>query len=227
MSAKPDPPALLPPVHLVTSSSRSDNLTSSPYPGAQVFILPALLPSLLGRDDELTQIGALFVQPAQRLITLVGPPGVGKTRLAQEVAQAIGDPSRTGVRFPIADSLVESDLSNNPQSATRNSQFSDGVFFVDLAAISDPALVAVTIAHVLALHESSGRTALDILIDLLHDKTILLVLDNFEQVLTAGTTTLLPLWRAVRASKCWRPVAWPFISKVNRFFPSNPCPCPI
>ena len=91
-----------------------------------------------------------------RLITLTGPGGVGKTRLSIEAA---------------------SELVND---------FRNGVWFVDLAHVTDPALVAVTIARVLGVPEMPGRKMIDILKDYLRDKELLLVLDNFEQVVEAS-----------------------------------------
>jgi predicted ATPase/class 3 adenylate cyclase len=91
-----------------------------------------------------------------RLLTLTGPGGTGKTRLSLEVAGR---------------SLA---------------QFADGVFFVELAPISAPELVAATIAQALGLPERGGRSSADRLIDHIGDRRMLLVLDNFEQVTDAA-----------------------------------------
>jgi predicted ATPase/class 3 adenylate cyclase len=91
-----------------------------------------------------------------RLLTLTGPGGTGKTRLSLEVA------SRTMERYP------------------------DGVFFVELAPITDPDLVAPTIAQTLSLPDRGGRTAIERLTDQIGPKRMLLVLDNFEQVVDAA-----------------------------------------
>ena len=91
-----------------------------------------------------------------RLVTLTGPGGTGKTRLSLEVA----------VRSLLA--------------------FSDGVFFVPLAPVVDPGLVATTVAAQLELREQGTGTVADTLKDHLRDKELLLVLDNFEQVLDAA-----------------------------------------
>ena len=95
-------------------------------------------------------------QQEARLVTLTGPGGTGKTRLA---VQAAAD-------------LV--------------SRFSDGVYFVDLAPIREPEAVLTTIARTVAIRESSDRRLLDEIKEQLQSKAMLLVLDNFEQVTAAA-----------------------------------------
>ncbi len=92
-----------------------------------------------------------------RLVTLTGAGGTGKTRLALQVAAELTD------------------------------RFQDGVFFVNLAPISDPDLVASEIAQVLGVRETGGQPLLESLKEYLRDKQILLLLDNFEQVVQAST----------------------------------------
>jgi predicted ATPase/DNA-binding CsgD family transcriptional regulator/transcriptional regulator with XRE-family HTH domain len=111
---------------------------------------------LIGRVDELATIRQRLVAEGTRLLTLTGPAGVGKTRLAVEAAALLAS------RFP------------------------DGVMLVDLAPIRDPPLVLSAIAHALGLADTGGRPVLDRLATFLRGRTALLVLDNFEQALPAA-----------------------------------------
>jgi predicted ATPase/class 3 adenylate cyclase len=127
--------------------------------------LPAQLTRFIGRGDEVARIGGLLAR--NRLVTLTGPGGTGKTRLGLQVA---------------AEALAG---------------FRDGVFVVDLSAVRAPEFVPEAIAGVLRVREEPGRALLDTLGDHFRDKESLLVLDNFEQVLDAGPMVLEPLlWAA-------------------------------
>jgi len=119
-------------------------------------ILPALLSSLLGRERETATLYKLLTKADVRLVTITGPGGVGKTSLALQVAHALQD------------------------------AFPDGVFFVSLAAITDSTLIIPTIAHTLGVTESPSRLLLDSLKDFLRKKQMLLLLDNFEQIVSAA-----------------------------------------
>jgi predicted ATPase/class 3 adenylate cyclase len=117
--------------------------------------LPVQITSFIGRDKELAQVKNLLVN-GTRLLTLTGPGGTGKTRLALQAA---------------AETLTE---------------FADGAYFVDLAPIGDPGLVVSTIAEALGVTEQAGRPLQESLAAHLKEKEMLLVLDNFEQVVDAG-----------------------------------------
>jgi len=116
--------------------------------------LPAPLTSFIGREQEMKEIKHLL--DSNRLLTLTGPGGSGKSRLAQQVA---------------ADSI---------------DQFLDGVFIVDLAPIQETQLVLSTIASTLDIREVPGEPLIVTLNHSLTDKRVLLLLDNFEQIIDAA-----------------------------------------
>jgi predicted ATPase/DNA-binding XRE family transcriptional regulator len=121
-------------------------------PAAPALNLPAQSTSFVGRAREVAAARALLSRADVRLVTLLGPPGIGKTRLALAVA------------------------------AVLHPDFTHGVWWVPLAPLRDAALVAATIAGTLGLHEGGGDSIRDRLLAHLRDRQLLLVLDNFEQV---------------------------------------------
>lgn len=118
--------------------------------------LPAQPTRLIGRSRELLAGRTLLSRKHVRLVTLTGPPGVGKTRLAIALAAAL------------------------------QSNFPDGVRFLDLSALTDPRLVAESIARGLDLPEVGTRSPLERLQAAIGTKSLLLLIDNFEQVAPAA-----------------------------------------
>jgi predicted ATPase/DNA-binding SARP family transcriptional activator len=117
--------------------------------------LPAPPTRLVGRRLEITAVSALVQEEGARLVTLTGPGGTGKTRLALAVGQAL------------------------------ESELRDGAVFVDLAPVADPGLLLPTIAEALGVQEGQ-RSLTDGVNEHLQDRRMLLVLDNFEQLLAAA-----------------------------------------
>ena len=118
--------------------------------------LPAQPTPLIGRERELDDVLALMRSPDVRMLTFTGPGGTGKTRLGLQAAAELMD------------------------------EFEDGVFFVALAAIADPTLVAPAIARTLGLTESGNQPLEERLKSYLRDRQTLLVLDNFEHILESA-----------------------------------------
>jgi len=116
---------------------------------------PIPLTPLIGREREVAAVSFSLQQTGIRLLTLTGPGGIGKTRLALQVAADLKD------------------------------KFADGVHFVSLAPARDPALVLSTIVQALGLKAMGDQRDDELLVAYLHEKAALLILDNFEQALPA------------------------------------------
>jgi predicted ATPase/transcriptional regulator with XRE-family HTH domain len=162
-------------------------------PSPPTFTLPALPTRLVGREQDLNNIRALLNSNA-RLVTLIGPPGVGKTTLALAAAQALLQ----------ADAPTNGRMREPTKSAP--SRFQDGAIFVPLAPISDPALVVHAIARALGVAEQPGRPLLDSLRSFLAQRRLLLLLDNLEQILDcapviAELLAAAPLVRVLATSR--------------------------
>jgi len=137
----PDLPDAFPPLR--TLETRPHNLPTQATP-------------FLGREREVAEVVALLRSSDARLVTLTGPGGTGKTRLALQAAAELLD------------------------------AFPDGVFFVPLAALRDPELVPSAIASALGLRDQAGQTPAQVVRETLAGKRLLLVLDNVEQVATSA-----------------------------------------
>ena len=122
--------------------------------------IPAQLTQLIGREDEVPGVVAMLRRPSVRLLSLVGPGGIGKSRLAIDVA------GRVGADFP------------------------DGVTFVSLASVEQWTLVGAAIARALGVPDTGATPIADRLAVALRRQRRLLVLDNFEQVLDAAPLVL-------------------------------------
>jgi predicted ATPase/transcriptional regulator with XRE-family HTH domain len=114
--------------------------------------VPVMLTSFIGREQEVTEVCTLLRREDVRLVTLLGPGGIGKTRLSIKIAEEM------------------------------RTNFADGVCFVALATVSDPDLVITTIANSLGIQESGAMLLADLVKVRLREKHILLLLDNFEQI---------------------------------------------
>jgi predicted ATPase len=119
--------------------------------------LPAPLTSLVGAEESIATILAILKRPGARLLTLTGPGGVGKTRLA----------------------IVA--------GARLRNEFRNGVFFIPLEALNDPAFLDAQIAHFLNIETNGTQSLIHTLKTHLRDRQILLILDNFEQLIPGGT----------------------------------------
>lgn len=125
---------------------------------------------LIGRDIELAELHRHLRRRGVRLVTMVGPPGIGKTRLAAELAAEVSD------------------------------TFADGVYVAALASLSHSHLVPEVLVHLLGLAAGSQDVNVERVVEVLHEKHVLLVLDNFEHVIEAKTVvdTLLTHCRRLK-----------------------------
>lgn len=141
-----------------TSRSPGDGIQPIPLHQHLSTPIPAPVSSLIGRQQEVAAAIELIGDPAVRLITFTGPGGVGKTRLALHVARTIQLDS------------------------------SDDVAYVELAAVRDWRHVPQTIAQTIGIRLSNDRPAQQRLQEVLRDRSLLLVLDNLEHLIEAGST---------------------------------------
>jgi predicted ATPase/transcriptional regulator with XRE-family HTH domain len=136
----------------------SAGVALAPQPLSARHLLPTPPTPLFGRAQEVQTVCAMLQRQDVRLLTLTGTAGVGKTRLALEVAAEV------------------------------SAAFPNGVIFIPLSALTDPALILPTIAETLGLREANTLPILTQLVNALREQQVLLVLDNFEQVISAAPT---------------------------------------
>ncbi len=168
--------------------------TASDVPVGRALLdsLPVPLTRLIGRDDDVATVQALLQH--NRVLTLIGPGGTGKTRLALAVAERVRE------------------------------QFTHGVCFVDLSPLRDPALVPGSIAVALGVHED-GRPLRIVLPRILRERHMLILLDNFEQVL-AGAAEVAALLAACPSLKVLATSRAPLRIRGEQAYPVRPLPLP-
>ncbi|GIF74447.1 ATP-binding protein [Asanoa siamensis] len=137
-------------------SERFDAPAVPPEPDPRLAAVPAPASPIVGRGAEVRRLGDLLNAAEVRLVTLTGPGGVGKTRLAAELAGQL------------------------------TQAFPDGVRFVELSTVTTPELVGAALAQVLGVHTSTSRPPVDDVKAHLRDRALLLVIDNFEHVADAA-----------------------------------------
>lgn len=157
--------------------------TTAPFPPTRPPQLPTQLTPLIGREAEVSTLQQMLTNPNCLLLTIVGPGGIGKTRLALAVAHT----------------LTESRLPHSP--FTSNQQpFGDGVYFASFVGVTAPAFMVSTLANALGFSFANVGDPKEQLLNYLRAKTMLLVLDNLEHLLD-GIDLLIEILHAAPGVK--------------------------
>lgn len=144
-------------------ASGSNLVEAGPTTAVPRHNLPEILTPFIGRESELAQLSERLAAPAYRIITLAGPGGIGKTRLALEAAR------------------------------TNLGRFADGAFFVPLDGVAEASEIPAAIAAALNVTFSSDATPAAELLRILQEKQLLLVVDNLEHIIEEGAALLLQI----------------------------------
>ena len=191
------PPAPSPPTSSVTAVART---TTAEIPGAPVPArtgsLPMQFTRFFGREEESAALQTLLCERQERLVTLSGPGGTGKTRLSIEVGRRLKE------RFP------------------------GGVWFVPLADLWDARLIAETIRDTLGLSGAGNVDPIDLVVEALSSQPALLILDNFEQLAAGGAPVVRTLLKRVESLQCLVSSRRTLRLAGEREFPVSPLPLP-
>ncbi len=164
---------------------------TAPPPTAPRHYLPAQLTAFIGREVEVVAVQQMLANPACALLTIVGPGGIGKTRLALAVAQTILD-------------STTADLGDNqklrPGGAHPKPKFDDGIYFVSFVGVTGPEFMVSTLANAIGFSFASTGDPKSQLLNYLREKSMLVVLDNLEHLLE-GVDLLVDLLQAAPAVK--------------------------
>jgi serine/threonine protein kinase/tetratricopeptide (TPR) repeat protein len=143
------------------------NASSARRASKSTLRLPAQTTPFVGREAELEELSSLLVESDVRLLSIVGPGGMGKSRLALELAR-------------------RADQSGTTRTPSSRARFSNGVVFVDLAPLPTADLVASAVAQAVGMHHEPGADPRRQLLAYLRDKNMLLLIDNFEHVIAGA-----------------------------------------
>ncbi|MDF3042969.1 MAG: hypothetical protein K0Q71_5675 [Thermomicrobiales bacterium] len=180
----------------MVASFRGDSFVVVPAASPLLGSLPIPRTRLIGREDERALARALLLEDAVPLLTLTGPGGVGKTRLVLAITDAVA------------------------------AHFADGVVWVDLAPLTDPALVPAGVAAALGLRPASATPISDVLIGALRPRQTLLLLDNCEHLVDAAADLVGSLLARCPALQVLATSRAPLHLHAEQLLPVDPLPLP-